>query len=72
MAPVRGLSKMPLTKETGNTSPQLVTARTPVGPSNTAQASSVGDIAVKDALVIIAVCWFVVFALYFSLARHNA
>lgn len=43
----------------------------PSGPVKPGSKGSVGDQAVKDAILIIGVCWAIVFFVMFSLRRHN-
>lgn len=61
---------MPVTAE-DHTKPQLVTARTPVGPK-TANANTPGDTALRDALMMVVAAWLVLFFLYWTLRNHNA
>ena len=50
----------------------LVTSRIPVGPVDaSASTTTVGGMAFNDSVAIIVVCWLIVFALVFSLRRHN-
>lgn len=43
----------------------------PVGPKNAGSPGSPGDVALKDAIALIVICWLIVFILMFSLRRHN-
>lgn len=43
----------------------------PKGPVKAGSKGSVGDQAFMDAVVIVAICWLIVFATMFSLRRHN-
>jgi uncharacterized protein HemY len=54
-----------------HSAPTLVTSRTPVGPTVSGSAQSMGGMAVNDAIIIIVVAWAVLFLLVFSLRRHN-
>ena len=61
---------MPLMKE-GKQGVSLVTSREPVGPGSEASPSTVGEQAFNDAVLIIIVCWVILFLFFFSLRRHN-
>jgi len=57
--------------KTENDSPRVLsTEREPKGPVRAGAPGSVGDQALKDALIMVAVAWVVIFFLYFSL-RNN-
>ncbi len=55
----------------GSPSPNLVTSRTPVGPTVAGSSKSIGGLAFNDSVILIIVCWAIVFLLVFSLRRHN-
>ena len=61
---------MPMAKDDGSTSPNLVTSREPT-VQNKGTAKSVGEQAFNDAVIIIIAAWLVLFFLAFSLRRHN-
>jgi len=62
---------MPTLTESGSGSPTLVTSREPVGPAVAGAPGSAGELAVKDALIIIGIAWLILFMLMFSLRAHN-
>lgn len=43
----------------------------PSGPIKAGDKGSIGDQAFKDAVLIVCVCWAIVFATIFSLRRHS-
>lgn len=43
----------------------------PSGPVKAGDKGSIGDQALKDAILIVAICWLIVFGAIFSLRRHN-
>jgi hypothetical protein len=49
----------------------LVVSHEPVGPKRAGDKGSMGDQALMDALIVVGVAWVVLFALMFSLRRHN-
>ncbi|GIH29363.1 hypothetical protein Aph01nite_76730 [Acrocarpospora phusangensis] len=49
----------------------LVTSREPKGPTRAGDPGSIGDQALKDALIIIVAAWAVLFFLGFSLRGFN-
>ena len=49
----------------------LVTTRTPVGPSDESKSKTAGNQAVIDGVIIIAISWAIIFALAYSLRAHN-
>lgn len=62
----------PISQERGHGSPTLVVSREPVGPaSSDAGKNTAGDLAVRDALIIIGVAWAILFLLMYSLRQHN-
>ena len=54
-----------------HTSPKLVTSRTPVGPTASGAAESIGGMAFNDSVLIIVAAWAIVFILVFTLRQHN-
>lgn len=68
---MKELKLMPMVTEESRVGQPISVAREPVGPKNAGSKGSVGDIALKDALIIVGVAWFIVFFLAFSLRRHN-
>ena len=50
---------------------RLVTSREPVGPAVKGAPGSAGEMAVRDALIIIGIAWLILFFLTFSLRAHN-
>ena len=64
--------KMPMATEEDRQSRPGVFTREPVGPKNAGSKGSVGDVALKDALIIVGIAWAIVFMLAFSLRHHNA
>lgn len=61
---------MPTATET-HVRPELVTTREPVGPSKPGDPGSLGDKALTDALIIICICWVLLFALVYSLRSSS-
>lgn len=49
----------------------IQTTREPVGPKRAGAKGSVGDQAVMDAVLIVAIAWGILFALAWSLRKHN-
>jgi hypothetical protein len=49
----------------------IQTTREPVGPKKVGDKGSKGDMAVMDAVLIVAAAWLVLFLLAFTLRRHN-
>lgn len=49
----------------------LVTSREPKGPKRAGDPGSTGDMALKDALIMVGVAWIVLFLLMFTLRAHN-
>jgi hypothetical protein len=49
----------------------LKTSNEPSGPLKAGDKGSIGDQAFKDAVLIVAICWVIVFATIFSLRRHS-
>lgn len=43
----------------------------PSGPVKAGDKGSIGDQAFKDAVLIVCICWAIVFATVFSLRRHS-
>jgi hypothetical protein len=43
----------------------------PSGPVKAGDKGSIGDQAFKDAVLIVCICWAIVFATIFSLRRHS-
>ena len=62
---------MPILSEVSSGSPNLITSREPVGPAVKGAPGSAGEMAVRDALIIIGVAWVILFFLMFSLRAHN-
>lgn len=63
---------MPMATEEQFTTRPIKTSREPVGPTNAASPSSVGDQALRDALAIVIGAWIVLFLIGFSLRGHSA
>ena len=61
---------MPMVTETDEAN-RLVTNREPKAPRKAGDPGSMADQAVKDAIVVIAVCWLILFVLAYSLRKHN-
>lgn len=49
----------------------LVVSREPVPPKNAGSKGSLGDQAVMDAVIIVAIAWAVLLFLAFTLRNHN-
>lgn len=49
----------------------LKTSNEPSGPLKGGDKGSIGDQAFKDAVLIVCICWAIVFATMFSLRAHN-
>jgi hypothetical protein len=49
----------------------LTTTREPKGPVRKGAPGSVGDTALRDALIMVGVAWAVLFVLAFTLRAHN-
>lgn len=62
---------MPFASENDRQGTPIVTSREPVGPKNAGSKGSPGDVALMDAVAIVAICWVVLALLMFSLRRHN-
>lgn len=62
---------MPMGTESERVGADLTVSREPKGPKRAGDKGTVGDMAVKDAIIIIAVCWLIVFSVWFSLRSHN-
>lgn len=50
---------------------KLRTSREPVGPKRGGDKGTIGDMALKDAVMIVVIAWLIVFSLGFSLRRHS-
>ena len=62
---------MPMGTEDERVGMSITTQREPKGPTKSGGKGTVGDQALMDALLLIVVCWLLVFALGFSLRVHN-
>ncbi len=62
---------MPFGNEPERVGGELTVSREPVGPKRGGDKGTVGDLAFKDALIILSVCWLFLFFLMFSLHKHN-
>lgn len=62
---------MPMATEDARVGNPIVTTREPVGPKRAGDKGSVGDQALMDAVAIVLTAWVLVFAIAFSLRRHN-
>ncbi len=62
---------MPMATEDERVGRPIKMTNEPVGPKNAGSSGSPGDVALKDAIALIVVCWLIVFFLMFSLRRHN-
>jgi hypothetical protein len=62
---------MPMATEPERQGVPIKTTNEPVGPKNAGSPGSVGDVALKDAIALIVVCWLIVFFFTFSLRRFN-
>lgn len=52
--------------------PNLTVSREPVGSNKSSMATkSIGDQALMDAVVIVAIAWLILFSFSFSLRHHN-
>lgn len=49
----------------------LMTSREPKGPKRAGDKGTMGDIAFKDALLVVVVAWLVLFFLAYTLRRNN-
>lgn len=61
---------MPMAKDAGATPPTLVTSREPTTQVKGSDKTA-GTQAFNDAVLIIAVAWLIIFALAFTLRKHN-
>ena len=63
---------MAIKEESPKGPPNLATSNEPVAPkSKGGKPSSIGDIAVMDAVILIGAAWLVLFLLAWSLRAHN-
>lgn len=62
---------MPMGTEPERVGSDLITSREPVGPKRGGDKGTVGDLALKDAIIILVICWGFLFFLMFSLRSHN-
>jgi len=51
--------------------PNLTVSKEPVGPKVAGSKGSNGDMAVTDAVIIVAIAWLILFGFSFSLRAHN-
>jgi hypothetical protein len=63
--------QMPMGTENERVGADLTVSREPKGPKRSGDKGTVGDQAVMDAIIIIGICWLVVFSVWFSLRSHN-
>jgi len=61
-----------LTSESERVGNPITLTREPTGPKKSGDKGTPGDMAVMDAVVIVAAAWLLLFLLAFSLRRHNA
>jgi hypothetical protein len=62
---------MPMGTEPEQVNNVLTMSREPKGPKRAGDPGSVGDQALMDALIIVALAWALLFLLTFTLRRHN-
>lgn len=62
---------MPMNSEENFVTRPLQVSREPVGPKRAGDKGSPGDVALMDAVYLVAACWVFIFLLYASLHRHN-
>lgn len=62
---------MPMGSEPERVGTPIVTTREPVGPVRAGEKGSVGDQALMDGIVIILMCWLLLFILVGTLRGHN-
>lgn len=63
---------MPILEEPTKGPPVLATSREPVAAKTSAgKPDSVGDIALRDAVIMIVIAWLIVFLLAYSLRSYN-
>ncbi len=62
---------MPMATEDERQGRPISMTREPVGPKNAGSPGSVGDVALKDAIALVLVCWIIVIFFMFSLRRFN-
>lgn len=62
---------MPMGTEEPRVGNPIITTREPVGPKKSGDKGTIGDMAFRDAVLIVGIAWGVVFFLSFSLNRHN-
>lgn len=62
---------MPMVTENERVGSPIVTTREPVGPKTASSKGSIGDMALRDALIIVVAAWIILVLLTFSLRRHN-
>ena len=51
--------------------PSLSISREPIGPKTAGSKGTPGDMAVTDAVIIVAIAWIILFGFSFSLRAHN-
>lgn len=62
---------MPMATEPERQGVPIKMTNEPVGPKNGGSPGSVGDVALKDAIALVLVCWLIVILLMTSLRRFN-
>ena len=62
---------MALSREEPSGRPDLAVSREPVVSGSTSTPESTGSQALKDALIIVGICWAILLFLVFSLRAHN-
>ena len=62
---------MAMATESDRVGQPIQTTREPVGPKRSGDKGSLGDRALMDAIAIVVAAWVVLFALAFTLHRHN-
>lgn len=62
---------MPMATEDERQGRPIKMTNEPVGPKNGGSPGSVGDVALKDAIALVLVCWVIVIFFMFSLRRFN-
>ncbi len=62
---------MPIMERPENGPPDLATSKEPVASKNRGTPTTVGNIALNDALLLVGLAWLVLILLYVSLRSHN-
>ena len=62
---------MPMATEDNRQGRAITGVREPVGPKKAGSPGTMGDQALRDALIMVLIAWAILFALAFTLRRHN-